>query len=476
MGVLKFWVSDTDFSLIAHCLESAYFITVESIVLPTTVYRQDGIVHMERPGEGSVRLMMPWPVPEHGELVLCTGSLMQREKPYLLAVELARGKLVQLRDQISTWQMTGFEVPEDAAKTLSETHHTFAIAACRQDQQEEASVAAMKSISQTVAAMNQFIDAYTGQHLQAVKERTTTKGLPIAVLAELNKVPPEVTAKSLANQLSAARIDFAWCKVEPDEADGERNWETIDERLAWSEAGRLPVMGGPLLDFGPNGMPKRISAWTKDLANMQSFVCDYVESAISRYAGRIRRWEIATNTATGGGLDINEEQRLILTARALELATQIDRDADFFLRVDHPWGDYLARGQHRVSPMQFVDALVRSGIQLRGLTLEYSPNGAEDGDARRDAIEISRLVDHWARFGLPIILSIRMPAESDAHSGQQVDDMIRITKLMSAKSAVVAVECGRLTADASHSGIAFLDEQGEATTLFNQLMKADSAN
>ena len=62
---------------------------------------------------------------------------------------------------------------------------------------------------------------------------------------------------------------------------------------------------------------------------------------------------------------------MALVAHALEVAGQVDEESQLFLRVDQPWGDYQARGQHQLSPLQFVDALLRSGVGLSAVNLEF---------------------------------------------------------------------------------------------------------
>src|SRR5688500_3077398 len=49
-------------------------------------------------------LVIPWPVEPFGTIVVSTTTLREREEPYRLVVELARGKLNQVRTQTCEWQ------------------------------------------------------------------------------------------------------------------------------------------------------------------------------------------------------------------------------------------------------------------------------------------------------------------------------------------------------------------------------------
>ena len=59
-------------------------------------------------------------------------------------------------------------------------------------------------------------------------------------------------------------------------------------------------------------------------------------------------------------------------ARALDVVRQVDDEIQVLVQIDQPWGEYQSRGLHRLSPFQFVDALLRSGIGLSAVNLEVA--------------------------------------------------------------------------------------------------------
>ena len=71
-------------------------------------------------------------------------------------------------------------------------------------------------------------------------------------------------------------------------------------KLTGSEQQKLMIRGGPLIDLGLGGLPPWLARWEHDVFNLQSFVCDFVETAIARYFGRIHIWEVCTRMNTGG--------------------------------------------------------------------------------------------------------------------------------------------------------------------------------
>ena len=91
------------------------------------------------------------------------------------------------------------------------------------------------------------------------------------------------------------------------------------------------------------------------------------------------------------------------------------------MTIDQPWGDYQARGHHRLSPFQFADALVRSGVGLSVLNLEFAIGYQPRGTAPRDRMALSRLIDRWSSLGLPLEITLAAPSavagESDQFDG-----------------------------------------------------------
>jgi hypothetical protein len=165
-----------------------------------------------------------------------------------------------------------------------------------------------------------------------------------------------------------------------------------------------------LIDLSPAGLPAWLGRWEHDLWNLQSFVCDFVETAIRRYLGRIRIWEVSGCVNSGGALALSEEHRLALVAKTLEIARHVDEEAQFFIRVDQPWAEYQARGQHKLSPLHFVDALVRAGLGLSGVNLEIAIGYRPRGTSSRDLLDYSRLIDLWSALGLPLHVTLAFPS------------------------------------------------------------------
>ncbi len=410
MGLIRFAVHPA--SLIDDWPElyRGYLTGADGRVFATRIEVEEEIIGCRRTSSESCKFNVAWPVSGFGRPVIATASLPERDEPYLLSVELARGKIVQVRNQASQWELSGMRIPPEFAEPLRRAHRAFARAASCQDRPDESSQLAGEALHHACAAADILTGGYAEQALSGRLQRFG--GLPASIGCELHQSTPKPEANELfAAAFNSATIAVPWRKIEA--VEGEYDWEPCDRQLEWCEQQKLMVRGGPLIDLGPDGLPPWLARWEHDIFNLQSFVCDFVETAISRYVGRIRIWEVAARLNTGGALSLTEESRLTLAARVLDVARQVDEEAQLLIRVDQPWGDYQARGQHRLSPLQLVDALLRSGVGLAGVNLELAMGYLPRGSAHRDLLDISRLIDTWSVLGVPVHATLACPSNDE---------------------------------------------------------------
>lgn len=418
MGVMRFLVHPGDIFDRWPEAYRAYISGFDGRVCPTRIEIDGPILTCRRQTAESGRLHVAWPVAGFGRPMVSTSCLREQDKPYLLSVELARGKICQLRNQVAAWQSEGLALPPGFETSFQHVHRLFARAVLLQHDAAEAGQVAERALHACFGAAEQLMQAYVEQRLAIRRQRFAQ--LPALMGCNLGRVAPEgAAAREFCRAFNAAAVPVEWKWIEPEE--GEYHWDLYDRQVEWCLANRLLMRGGPLLDLSPGGLPQWLWQWAHDLLNLQSFVCDFVETAISRYMGRVRIWEVSAHGNTGGALTLTEENRLTLVARTLEVARQVDPESQFVIGVDQPWGGYQARGQHRLSPIQFVDALHRCGVGLTGVNLQISIGYRPRGTASRDRLEFSRLLDLWSGLGLPLHVTLSLPSSGSADAKSNPD-------------------------------------------------------
>src|SRR4051812_43486648 len=85
----------------------------------TAAHLQPDQLSLSVDNEDSAYLVAPWPAPGFGQLMGTSATLMQRPAPpYHLLVELARGKVNQVRGQLADWESGGLVVPDELRELI----------------------------------------------------------------------------------------------------------------------------------------------------------------------------------------------------------------------------------------------------------------------------------------------------------------------------------------------------------------------
>ena len=470
MGVMRFFTDPLDEAGEWPDPAASYLVGFDGRVMAGRAERSGRVLQVVRPVSDSAKLKTVWPVEGRGPTSLTTSSLREQEGPYNLAVELARGTLGQVRDQAAAWSLGGMALPPSYRKTQSEAFGFFSQAACRQAAEPAAAaVLAQKAIAAACRADDELLRAYA---LQKLSVGGRTRGLPVVLGCGVHSVPADEA--QFAAAFGAASVPVAWPQVEPSE--GAYDWSAADAAVGWASGHGLLLRGGPLVDFREGGLPGWLGQWSHDLPSLQSFVCDYVQTAVARHRGRVKFWNVAVGACPGGAFEIGEEDRLSLTARLIEAARRADDDSHVSLRIDQPWGQYQKDGRHRLTPMQFVDALARSNLGLGQLDLELNLMDPDVDDARRPLSDVSRLIDLWSIHGLPLHVTVRAEAAGGGPDEERLAKWaVDYVPLLMAKPTVTGVFWAQYSDRSGTPPCGVVDEAGRAKRTYDVFRRMRSA-
>ncbi len=167
MGVMRFLVYPPELLDGWPEVVDAYLSGADGRVFSTEIEVTGNLVTCRRSSNDSGRLHVAWPVEGFGRPVISTASLSEREEPYLLPLELARGKIAQLRDQISAWELGGMMVPEAFRAPYQEANRKFREAAALQGQPARMVEFSRQCLSRAFEAAEIAVSAYAAQRLAA---------------------------------------------------------------------------------------------------------------------------------------------------------------------------------------------------------------------------------------------------------------------------------------------------------------------
>jgi hypothetical protein len=376
---------------------------------PTQVGLEADRLVLRRSVDESGSLAVPWDVSGTGRVMSTSGTLIERAVPYHAGIELARGKVNQLRSQAVEWQAGGLVIPPDLADEIRILSVAFGRAASQSASAQTPSAQAV--LKEAYRISRRLVELYVEQMFQARHQRQSSLDTTLGCRLGGTQLPSD-QAELLLQTCNTASLAFAWNEVEP--VEGSYRWDVYDQALEWAQAHWLPVTAGPLIDFSAGRLPAWLWLWERDLRSLAHLMCDYVQTAVKRYARHIRCWQLsnASNCATILGLD--EEELLWLTARLVEAARQVDANLELVVGLGQPWGEYMAVEDRTHSPFIFADTLMRAGFNLAALDLEIVMGVWPRGSCCRDLLETSRLIDLYSLLGVPLRITLGYPSAADA--------------------------------------------------------------
>ena len=341
---------------------------------------------IERDTRESGYLYFPWKVAGRGLVQLCSGSLMERAKPYNLPVELARGTLNRLRNQASAWQTAGMvdsrELPTGPRKPRRRArprrHLSDRIRKSRRTRPTRPFASASTPPTSSAANMPSKSSPFAAR----------SKPLPRVLLGARLHAPP--TGDAAARYLAAFNtvvVGTHWPDLEP--RQGAFQWDATDRLVAWAHENNLRVCLGPLVQMDKHSLPDWLFL-DDGYEEVQASVLNFIEAVVKRYRGKVQLWHVTARMNQDGAFAFSEEQRLRLVVEAVDRVRAIDSRTPMVVSFNQPWAEYIARKDQELTPINFADTLVRGELGLAGVGLEIHYGYWPGGTLPRDPLEVSR--------------------------------------------------------------------------------------
>jgi Glycosyl hydrolase family 10 len=408
MGLMRLAVHDRD-RIPPAGLGQVYMCGADELPWFGRAYMSGNQLVIERAENDSGSVYVPWRIDGHGVLLVATSTLMERERPYLLEVELARGTINRLRNQVAQWEALGLIISDGMRKQILAMTHDFAQAATTDDA-ATAAESAGRALTAALDAMGQLASVYAEQAIGMRRAQTPKLATWFGVQLG-GEMPAMGVARQLLNSFNMVSVPLTWRAIEASE--GRRNWKAADAQLSWAQTAGMKVMGGPLLELDDRGVPDWTYLWEGDFDSLLAFMLDHVTTVVKKYRGKVHLWQVAARMSHGRVLALNEEQRLQIAARAISKVKELDPSTPLIATFDQPWAEYLATEKLDLAPLHFADALVRGDLGLSGLGLEINVGYHPGATAHRTPLAFSRLIDTWSLLELPLVISLTLPSSAE---------------------------------------------------------------
>lgn len=404
--------------LSSHHISSIFVVGMDGIPWPCKIkLDREGdaatsgpIVHVARNRDESGHVYFVYPLRDHGEMLLCTGTLPVADEPYDLLKELARGTLNRLRNQLSIWEEGGLAVPETINAKVSEAIHQLA-QTIMLDSADEQDRLATEAIESSVSAIFELSAVFTEQIAKFRREHSELGTFWLANSAGPCSTEPGDERTKTFDLTEVSHLRF------PVTTDHDATLASL------AEFGQRTIVG-PWLDAGIGGIPESLLAANDHLERRQILLkeCRQRLETLPEQAMLIH---LVSGLNGIGHRHLSYPQQLQLTIDLLHLVDEAMIELPVMVSFDFPWAERLAGAVGGIHPLQIADSLLRQGVRISYLGLEINLDYWPNGSVIRDPFQWIDLIDVWAQLDLPLILVVRIPS-----GGQPVDPAMPVDRMV----------------------------------------------
>ena len=211
-----------------------------------------------------------------------------------------------------------------------------------------------------------------------------------------------------SHSFNAAAIRMSWGDIQKD--SGELDFHDVEESIAACQAQGLRVIGGPLVDQREGLCPDWLALFEDNFDKLLETMTSFLDKTVTHFRGRVNLWNAATALNIAGPLKLDDEQVMHLSITALQTVRRCDPTTPVVISLDQPCGEYLSRDQNGISPLHFADALLRSGLGLAGIGLNFRFGFADHATAPLSMMDFGQTLDRWATLNAPLMVQLSVAA------------------------------------------------------------------
>jgi len=370
---------------------------------------KNGFIECEKPNLGTAGLALLWPVDGFGRVLLPTTCLPERTAPYILNVEIARARLMQIINKREDWSF--FDSVEGLEGICKEAQDLFIQAIQKITEAPPASKLADESLRKAVVFSEKLAIKQAESLFDA---RGKNHGFGRGCLGcriDPMQIYNSKYVEKLLEFFGFVTIPINWAQIESHK--GSYDFSMVDACIDVLGKKKLAISAGPLLCFSEENLPKWLLHSGGGFEKIRETAYQFVSKVVARYAGDIHTWSVINGLNVFNDFGFNFEQVLEMT-RAANMAVKAASDRAFkIIEISNPWGEYYAAKTDTIPPLVYMDMVVQSGINFDafGLAIRFGKN--QPGMHIRDMMQISAILDYFGPIAKPLyITDVEVPSQN----------------------------------------------------------------
>jgi hypothetical protein len=371
--------------------------------IPGDIFFRDGLLQLARPDAAAMGLGLLWDAGPSGTYVLETTRLKQRDRPYVLNVEVARGRLMHILQKMEEWNLFDYPRTEKLAARFKEAQVILAGAL---DQQLSDPVAAAAAGDAALAIGMEVAEELTLFHADLLLARRRASGT-IARHILGSQVDPLVDnaeyRQSLVAGFDYAVVPLNWREIQPREQDFVTG--PLDNLLDFLVTKKMPVVAGPIIDLQESHVPDWMFIWEHDYDTLRDLTYEHVQRIIQRYRRQVSVWNVVAGLHAHTAFTLNFDQTIEFTRLLVGQVKAALPAARTLITIRQAFGEYHARYRSTIPPLMYAEMVSQSGIPFEAFGLELEIGTPTPGGFVRDLFQISSLLDKFASLGRPLFLT-----------------------------------------------------------------------
>lgn len=369
----------------------------------------DGHVECIRPNLETAGLALLWPIEGFGRILLPTTCLPERDRPYVLNVELARAKLMQITNRREDWSV--FDNLEGMEEVSKESQNLFVKAIQNSRDAPAASQLADASLRKAMV-YSEKLAVRQGKSLFDKRRKTHGFGRGcLGCRVDPSRLGEAAYLDKLLEFFASVTLPINWARVES--RQGHYDFSEIDSCMATLARRKVVISAGPLLRFTEDQLPDWLLRSGVGFEKMREMAYQFISKVVARYAGVVHRWYVISGLNAFNQFSFNFEQILEMTRAANMAVRAAGSRAVRIVEVSSPWGEYYATTPNSIPPFVYMDMVVQSGTSFDAFGLQMRFGKDDTGMHLRDMMQISSILDCFAPIAKPLyVTGVEIPSRN----------------------------------------------------------------